>query len=158
MMQILYIKVEGGAPVNHPAFADNLIAAFGEIPSNWELFVRIEKPTPTLYQLLDSEDSVYTQVAGGWTDAWALREMSAEEKAAKQQEVKNAWAMRDQAANFIAWLFDEATNAFVPPIPRPATGNYRWSGAEANWKEAPGYPDTDDPYKFDFTQWVWVAV
>jgi len=157
-MHTLYIQIDAGVPVNHPAYEDNLIEAFGAIPANWEPFVRVERPVPTIYQLLDNQDPVYTKVAGIWTDVWSLRELTAAEKDAKQQAVKDAWATRDQAANFTAWLFDEATNAFVPPILRPATGNYRWSGADSNWREAPAIPETDGPHKFDFTQWVWVAV
>jgi len=157
-MHSLYIQVENDAAVNHPAYKDNLLKAFGAIPANWEPFVRVEKPVPTIYQFLDNQEPVYTKVAGLWTDVWPLLDLTGEEKTAKQQVVKDAWAMREQAANFVAWVFDEVTCRVLPPISRPATGNYRWSGADNNWREAPAMPETGGPYKFDFTQWIWVAV
>ena len=154
----LYIQTENGATVNHPAYKDNLIQAFGKIPSHWKPFVRVERPVPTLYQVIESEQPTYEKVDGIWTDVWLLRDLTIEEVAAKQQAVKDAWATRDQAVNWAAWIFDEVTCRFTPPIPRPEIGNYRWSGADNNWKEAPQLPETGGPYKFDFTQWVWVAV
>jgi len=156
-MHNLYIKVENGVIVSHPAYKDNLLQAFGAIPVNWEPFSRVEKPIPKVYQLLESPEPVYTKLAGIWTDVWLpCRDMTAEEKAVKQQVVKDAWAMRDQAANWAAWVFDEVTCTVLPPIPRPDAGEYRWSGADNNWKEAPAMPEGN--HKFDFTQWVWVAV
>jgi len=40
----LYIQVENGITKNHPAFEDNLIQAFGSVPQQWELFIRVEPP------------------------------------------------------------------------------------------------------------------
>ena len=48
----LYIQVENGQPINHPAFADNLTQAFGQIPNTWEPFYRIERPVPGVYEVL----------------------------------------------------------------------------------------------------------
>jgi len=159
-MNTLHIQVENGSTVNHPAFECNLIEAFGAIPANWEPFMRVEKPGPTLYQILDNQEPVYIKVAGVWTDVWSLREMTVTEKAARQQTAKDAWAIRDQAFNFTAWVLDVATCTFVPPIQRPVVADkiFRWSGADNNWREAPSMPETGGPYKFDFTQWTWVAV
>jgi len=156
----LYIETENGQPINHPAFEDNLMQAFGEIPANWETFTRVEKPAPTLYQILDNQEPVYIKVAGVWTDVWSLREMTVTERAARQQTAKDAWATRDQASNFTAWVLDVATCTFVPPIQRPVVADkiFRWFGADNNFKEAPLYPETGGPYKFNFTTWIWVAV
>jgi hypothetical protein len=88
-------------------------------------------------------------------------EMSAEEKAAKQQAVKDEWANHRQAANWSAWTFDEATCMFVPPIPRPDLIEGKivvWCGAENNWKETPAHPKDGKQYQFDFFAWVWVEV
>ena len=41
----LYIQTENGQPINHPAFEDNLIQAFGEVPAHWAPFNRIHQPT-----------------------------------------------------------------------------------------------------------------
>jgi hypothetical protein len=155
----LYIETENGQTKNHPAFEDNLLQAFGAIPDHWEPFTRVERPIPTVYQVLESDEPVYTKIDGIWTDVWALRDMTAEEKAAKQQAVRDAFNSRDQASNWSAWTLDEATCIMVPPIPRPDPVEGKivfWCGADANWKEAPSRPEGD--YKFDFIAWTWVAV
>jgi len=155
----LYIETENGATKNHPAFEDNLIQAFGAVPAHWEPFTRVERPTLGMYQKMDSNEPVYTKVDGVWTDVWAVREMTAEEKTAKQQAVITAFNTREQAENWSAWTLDEATGTMQPPIPRPEPVEGKlvfWSGADANWKETPTRPEGE--YKFDFIAWAWVAV
>ena len=154
----LYIKTENGQFKNHPAFEDNLIQAFGVIPEYWEPFIRVERPNG-IYQVLESEDVAYAKVDGVWTDVWSVREMTAEEKTAKQQAVITAFNTRDQASNWSAWTLDEATCTMQPPIPRPELVEGKlvfWCGADANWKETPARPEGN--YKFDFFAWDWVAV
>jgi hypothetical protein len=158
----LYIETENGQIKNHPAFEDNLMQAFGAIPAHWEPFTRIERPVPDIYQLLESDEAVYAKVDGVWTDVWALRNMTAEEKTAKQQAVITAFNTREQAENWSAWTLDEATCTMVPPIPRPEPDVAKleqriftfWCGADANWKDTPVRPEGD--YKFDFIAWQWV--
>jgi hypothetical protein len=78
----LYIETdENGNCKNHPALESNLMQAFGCIPPHWELFIRIPRPIPTLYQVLESNQPKYQKSNGIWTDIWALREMTDEEKA-----------------------------------------------------------------------------
>jgi hypothetical protein len=153
----LYIETENGAIKNHPAFEDNLIQAFGSVPAHWEPFTRVELPVPTVYQVLESNEPVYAKVDGVWTDVWALRDMTAEEKTTKQQAVRDAFAAREYASNWSAWTFDETTCTMQPPIPRPdpVEGvDIRWCGADNNWKEVPARPEGQ--YKFDFLAWQWV--
>lgn len=160
----LYIQVENGQTVNHPAFEDNLLQAFGNIPANWEPFVRVERPVPNVYEVLDSDEPVYEKVNSVWTDVWSLRQMTDEEKAAKQQAVRDAFNARQQAENWSAWTLDEASCAMVPPIPRPALDQAKleqrimtfWCGAENNWKDTPVCPEGE--YKFDFFAWEWVPI
>lgn len=157
----LYIEIENGVTKNHPAFEENLIQAFGEIPSNWEKFIRVEPPIPNIYQILDSEQSGYAKVNGVWTDVWSIREMTVEEKLSKQQAVIDAFNQRDQLSNWSAWTFDEATCTMIPPIPRPAIIDgviIFWCGADNNWKEAPNRPVDGNQYKFDFFAWQWIEV
>jgi hypothetical protein len=162
----LYIETENGVIKNHPAFEDNLIQAFGRIPDHWEQFVRVERPVPSVYKILDPQESVYTKVNGVWTDVWTLRDMTAQEKTAKQQAVIDRFNTREQASNWSAWTLDEATCIMVPPIPRPAedqakldAGIYTaWCGADNNWKDTPAHPVDDNQYKFDFLVWQWVQV
>ena len=154
----LYIETENGLSKNHPAFEDNLLQAFPAIPLNWERFVRVERPVPTMYQTFDSELPAYEKVDGVWTDVWSLRDMTAEEKAAKQQVVKDAWAVRPNAENFVAWIFNEDTCQFEPPIPRPTEGNYFWQGTTLSWIERPPYPTDGQTYKLDFATGTWILV
>ena len=160
----LFIETENGQTKNHPAFEDNLIQAFGEVPSHWEPFIRVERPIPGVYQILESDEPVYTKVDNVWTDVWSLRDMTAEEKSAKQQEVRDAFNNREQAENWSAWTLDEATCTMVPPIPRPEPDEDKisqgimtfWCGSENNWKDTPVRPEGN--YKFDFLAWEWVPI
>ena len=91
----LYIQIEDNSPVNHPALKDNLMRSFGTIPSNWEPFVRVERPLAgdeddeKKYLILDSPDPTYEKVDGVWADVWAVREMTDEEKAVKDEFLEN---------------------------------------------------------------------
>jgi hypothetical protein len=162
----LYIETENGQIKNHPAFEDNLIQAFGSVPAHWEPFTRVERPVPAVYQLLENQEAVYTKVNGTWTDVWSLRDMTAEEKTAKQQAIVTNFNSREYASNWSAWTFDEATCTMVSPIPRPEpdlakieAGIYTmWCGADNNWKEAPTRPVDNNQYKFDFLAWQWVQI
>ena len=162
----LYIETDSNAnPINHPAFEDNLLQAFGAIPAHWEPFNRVERPTLSIYQVLDSQESTYQKIDGVWTDVWSLRDMTSEEKSAKQQAVRDAFNTREQASNWSAWTLDEATCTMQPPIPRPDPDQTKldakiftyWCGAENNWKDTPTKP-TDGQYKFDFIAWTWVSI
>jgi len=160
----LYIETENGQIKNHPAYEDNLIQAFGSVPDHWELFVRVARPIPTVYQILENNQSVYGKVDGVWTDVWQLREMTIEEKTAKQQEVITNFSQRPYASNWSTWILDEATCTMVPPIPRPAPDLAKldagimtfWCGAENNWKDTPVRPEGE--YRFDFFAWQWVQI
>ena len=74
----LYIETENGQTKNHPASEDNLIQAFGLVPSDWEPFDRIERPVPGVYEVVPDQ-SIYQKVDGVWKDVWPLRPMTAEE-------------------------------------------------------------------------------
>jgi hypothetical protein len=160
----LYIEIENGQTKNHPALESNLLQVFGSIPAHWEPFTRIERPIPGVYQTMDSTEPVYAKVDSVWTDVWTVRDMTAEEKAIRQQATRDAFNIREQAENWSAWTLDEATCTMVPPIPRPAEDETKtaagimtfWCGAEANWKDTPVRPEGE--YNFDFIAWVWVAV
>jgi hypothetical protein len=162
----LYIETENGVTKNHPALEDNLIQAFGLIPAHWEPFARVERPAIDVYQVLENQEAVYAKVDGVWTDVWTVRDMTAEEKTAKQQAVLNVFNEREYALNWSAWTLDEATNTLVPPIPRPEKDQTKlnagimtyWCGADANWKDTPVRPADGNQYKFDFFAWEWVQV
>jgi len=159
----LYIETENGVTKNHPALEDNLLQAFGSIPEHWEPFIRVERPNG-VYQVLKSEEVVYSKVNGVWTDVWAVRDMTVEEKTAKQQSVITAFNNRVQAENWSAWTLDETICKMVSPIPRPEVDQAKldagiltmWCGAENNWKDAPVRPEGEN--KFDFIAWTWIAL
>lgn len=160
----LYIETENGVAKNHPALEDNLIQAFGTVPPQWEPFTRVDVSTLGPYRVLESDAPSYEKVNGGWTDVWVSREMTAEEKAAKQQSIRDAFNEREQSENWSAWTLDEATCVMVPPIPRPEVDQTKldaniftfWCGADANWKDSPVRPKGN--YNFDFLAWQWVEV
>jgi hypothetical protein len=111
-----------------------------------------------MYQTFDGPEPTYQKVGGVWTDVWALRDMTDAEKAAKQQFTKDTWAVRPNAENFSAWVFDEATNAYEPPIPRPTQGKHFWQGTTNSWQILPTRPDDGETYKFNFITGAWDAV
>jgi hypothetical protein len=154
----LYIETENGVTKNHPAFEDNLIQAFGGIPDHWEPFTRVAAPTLGVYEVLDSNVPTYSKVDGVWTDAWTKRDMTEEEKSAKQQIVHDAWAVRPNASNYTAWIFDEATCSYIPPIPRPTDRQVFWQGSTNSFVDLPPYPDDEKNYRLDFDSASWVLV
>ena len=132
----LYIQVENGNTVNHPALEDNLLQAFGRIPENWKPFVRVSSPNVGVYEVLESETPTYELVDEVWTDVWQKRNMTDEEKLQKQNEVKEIWNSRPNRENFSTWTFDEETCSYIAPIPKPLDGKqYYWDGSTEAWKE-----------------------
>lgn len=162
----LFIQIENGQSVNHPAFEGNLIQAFGSVPEHWEPFIRVEMPNLGIYQILESLQPSYQKINGVWTDVWPLRNMTQEEIAAKQQATKDQFFNRRQAENWSAWTLDEPTCTMVPPIPRPAVDESKltqgirtfWCGADNNWKDTPPYPQDSKQYQFDFFGWQWEEI
>lgn len=162
----LYIKIQDGQPINHPAYDENLIQAFGAVPEGWEPFVRVERPAIGNFEVLGSEEPAYKKVAGVWTDVWEVRPMTEQEKVAKRQIINAEIVSHPQGSNWAAWVADEATGKLKPPIPRPpkdvekeAVGIYTyWCGAENGWKDTPPKPVGEDEYIFNFIAWQWFKV
>lgn len=159
----LYIKVENGQVVSHPAYAHNLMQAFQMIPEGWEPFVRTNPPEITAAQKLNTDDPKYHKANGVWTDLWEITELTAEEKAAKKEQVISEFNNRKQAENWSAWVFDESLFYMVPPIPRPEPDQAKlsqniftfWCGADNNWRDTPPMPTEN--HRFDFLAWQWVV-
>jgi hypothetical protein len=127
----LYIQVENGQTVNHPAFEDNLLQAFGQIPSNWEPFIRVQRPVLGVYEVFETNQPTYQKIDGVWTDVWASRQMTQVEKQNKQQSIKDDWAND----GFASWIFSEEKCLFEPPIAYPSDGkSYRWDEPTTSWK------------------------
>ena len=156
----LYIQIENDQPINHPVFEDALMQAFGAIPTHWELFTHVERPVATVYQIFDSEEATYAKLNNVWTDVWAIRNMTNAEKAIKQQKVKDAWAALPSRDNFAAWMFDENTCMYEPPIPRPKNdAEYLWQGTTGSWVSRPVYPNINGKmYTLDYAAATWIEV
>jgi hypothetical protein len=156
----LYIQIDSNEnTINHPVFEDNLISAFGSVPSDWEPFIRVVKPIAGPYQVWEGDTVTYQKVNGVWTDVWALRDMTAEEKATRQQIEKDAWSALPNRDNFTAWTFDETTCRYVPPTPKPIDENkYFWQGTTNSWIILPPQPDDEKQYRLDFATATWVLV
>jgi hypothetical protein len=158
----LYIEIENGQAKNHPALEDNVLQVFGSIPDTWAPFTRVKRPEPGVYEVYDPDAPTYEQVNGVWMDVWTPRNMTAEEKTAKQQAVIASFNDRDQAENWSAWVLDEATCTMQPPIPKPALDQVKldqgiytfWCGADSAWKDSPVRPENS--VQFDFFAWQWL--
>lgn len=168
-----FIKLDNGIPFEHPIAEENFIQAFPNIdvdnlPSDFAEFKKEEKPVTGKYEIYDGV--TYELVNGICQECHVVHQMSPDEKIAKDEliEAKKAawkkgmeadWIKRDQASNFAAFVYDETTGSYQPPFLKPGNDKpYRWSGADNNWREASMMPTEGGPYKFDFTQWIWVEV
>jgi len=155
----LYIEVENGTPKNHPAFEENLIQAFGQIPEYWEPFVRVERPVLGEHEVFKDPEVTYEKIDGVWTDVFHVQEITQEEKiAAQQAKAKAVWASLPQRNNFSTWVFNEDTLKYDPPIPRPTDREVIWSGANNGWVDRPQHPNDGKTYKLDFYTSSWVEV
>lgn len=92
----LYIKVENGVAVNHPQDEKNLLEVYGEVPSGFEPFTKVEKPLygdeedeVNKYKKLTSEQPSYQQVDGVWTEVWNVIDMTESERTEKDNMLKN---------------------------------------------------------------------
>jgi len=165
----LFIRIKDGQPFEHPIFGDNFRQAFPDVdvdnlPPEFARFERIQRPELGPYEVMAAEASTYQLIDGVYKDVWATRTMTVEEKTVKQQAIITGFNSREQAENWSAWTFDEATCTMQPPIPRPAPDQTKldagiftmWCGADSNWKDTPTKPVDDNQYTFDFLAWQWV--
>jgi len=162
---MLYIiRIKDGAPFEHPIAVSNFIDAFptidvNNLPPEFAWFERVERPDLGVYEYFVSEEPTYELIDGIWKDVWHISNVSDERKLAMQQGVKDAWASLNNAENWTAWVFDEATCSFQPPTPKPDDGKkYIWHGLSTAWVEIPKRPDDGKSYKLDLTSVTWVEV
>jgi len=134
----LYIKLQDGNPIDHPMTHDNFVQAFPEIdtnnlPEDYIEFVRV--PYPTNLDLYEVYDGVHYEIIDGvCKDVHTVREMTDEERTAKQNQVKEDWAEN----GYPSWIFDERTCSFESPLgsPPPDGKAYVWDEATVSWVEA----------------------
>jgi len=142
----LYIQIVDGTPFQHPILESNLLDAFPGInlddeASGFAKFVRVEPPVLGPYE--KNQTVTYELVDGVYTDVYKCEQLTPEEKAAKQNKVKQAFAQ----SPFKSWIFDETLCIMKPPVEVPDTINtYRWNEEKIGW----------DLMKWDETKQEWV--
>ena len=132
----LYIRIKNGEPFEHPIFEDNFRAAFPDVdtdnlPPEFARFERVPRPLLGVYEVY--VDQSYQNVGGVYKDVHQTRDMTPEEIAAKQQEVRDTWAA---GPNWTSWTFDEETCLYYPPVEKPSDGLYNWDEATLSWVPA----------------------
>ncbi len=132
----LFIQIRDGQPHEHPIMGDNFREAFplvdiNNLPSNFAKFERVQQPNLGPYQTYLGV--TYEWIDGVVKDAHHVQEMTPQEKAAKQQATKDAWA---QGPNFASWEFDQERCAYISPTPYPDDGKrYTWNEPTTSWIE-----------------------
>ena len=132
----LFIRVKDGVAIDHPIMEDNFCQAFPHIDTNnlpieFSEFVRFEVPVLGVYEIY--EGTTYNKVGNVFQDVHHIRPMTAEEKTARQNSVKEAWTRTGFAPS---WIFYEDICQFAPPIPKPDDGKvYDWDESTLSWIE-----------------------
>tara|TARA_R110000822_G_scaffold196718_1_gene334657 strand:+ start:310 stop:714 length:405 start_codon:yes stop_codon:yes gene_type:complete len=130
----LFIQIRDGAPFEHPIQEDNFKFAFPQIdmnnlPEEFMDFERVDQKTE-LYEVFT--EMPYFIDTDNVVRNGTKRDMTAEEKAAKIQELKDHW----EIIGFPSWVFDETTGDFSAPLPYPDQDRkYRWNEDIVNWVE-----------------------
>lgn len=151
----LFIQVQNGQAHEHPILEPNFKDAFPSVnvdslPPEFARFIRVPQPTlgpyetnqRVSYQLVDGQTQTYT-------DFWETDSLTAEEITAKQQAVKDAWAIDP---NWSSWTFNETTCSYDPPVPQPDNpydSPYHWNEEALAWRNA------DETYQWNPTNLVW---
>ena len=132
----LYIQIKDGQPFEHPILGDNFREAFPDVDTNnlppeFASFTRIETPLAGAYEVYEGVE-YQLQEDGSYMDVHIIRDMTAEEKTAKQEAVKADW----EANGFGSWTFNEDTCSYDPPEPYPDDGKaYIWNEDITSWEE-----------------------
>ena len=123
----LYIEIEDNNPINHPISEDNLILAFGEIPTACVPFTRIDKPSIGRYEIYEGCNYVY--IDGVCSDFHVTRQMTQYEKDEYHNELI-------KLNPYPSWILDESIGLLEPPVPYPQDGKcYQWDEETISWIE-----------------------
>lgn len=131
----LYLRVENGLPIGHPIVESNLLEIYPSIDLENlpEDLVKFERVIAKLNVYEVYVNTTYEIVDGVWKDVHHIRPMTDEEKATRQNIVKQNWA---NTLNFSSWIFSEELCQFIPPIDMPNDGKYYlWNEEITNWVE-----------------------
>lgn len=132
----LYIRLKNGQPFEHPIYEDNFRQAFPQVDLNnlpeWVAkFTRVPVPEIGPYEVY--EGVTYQWVDGVVADVHVIRQMTPDEKLAKQNQAKSNWVI---FPNWASWTFNEELCRYESPTPRPDDGkDYRWDEPTVSWVE-----------------------
>lgn len=110
----LFIKINNGAPVDHPMLEDNFVQAFPDIdtsnlPKEFALFERVPKPLAGMYEVVEGPE--YKFVDGVVKDVWSVRPMTDEEVQSKNKLLTDSlYAYRDAVKLEAQQSLADATN------------------------------------------------
>lgn len=174
MAQRLYIKVDGeNNYIGNPSLESNLRMVFRDHdfeqgpPEGYMLFERVPCPVLGVYETFENtigEDLCaayadhnglsYEIVDGVYKDVWHTRDMTADEKLAKQTMVQSEFAAVNPT--WTSWTFNETICDMEPPTPCPTDGNiYEWSESTLSWVQ---YPTDGQNYNWDYDNETWVLL
>ncbi len=151
----LFIQVQNGQPYEHPIVELNFKEAFPSVnvdslPPEFARFIRVAKPDLGPYEINQRVSyGLVEGMAGTYTDIWECDRLTDEQIAAKQQAVKDAWAI---SPNWSSWTFNETTCEYDPPVarpPNPYLAPIHWNEEELAWRNA------DETYQWNPTNLVW---
>lgn len=131
----LFIRIVDGKPFEHPIIEGNFIQAFPDedidnLSENFAPFTRLQQPQAGPYEEFTGVEYI-SDDNGGFKDHFVFRQFTAEEIAAKQQQIKDEWVARD---GHPSWVFNETTCQYEAPIPYPTDGlKYVWDEPTLNW-------------------------
>ena len=113
---------------------ENFIQAFpnvdiNNLPDTFIEFVRVAPPNNlSPYEIYEGVH--YEIIDGVCTDVHTVRTMTVEEKQAKQDQVKSAWAEH----GYPSWVFNETTCVWEAPIEKPDNDKiYDWNEENTQW-------------------------
>ena len=172
-MERLFIKVDSNnTPINHPIWESNLRALLPEfnfdspfIPNGYKLFERVLAPPIGIYEKFKEEigediaiafphnglEYKYFPDEDKVKDVWHVRDLTDDEKKAKQDIVKDLW----EVEGYPSWIWNEAKCQYEPPKDHPSNGKlYEWKESTQEWIEYPR--EYDNAYAWDRSKEEWV--
>ena len=127
----LFIKVEDGRPVNHPATEENLRMLYEDFdpenpPEPFEKFARRQPAAITKWQKV--ERLPYEKIDGVWTDVFNVIDFTEAEIEIWKYERRKQFIFSD------TWEWNDEKGEWEPPVPYPADGKpYLWDNEQKNW-------------------------
>jgi hypothetical protein len=130
----LFIQIKDGQPVDHPVYDFNLVQVYGQIPTNYVAFNRVQQPAELLTSPFQTAQSSYALSSDGvtWEDVWTAVEMSADEKSALIASTQ----ANPPGPNV---TLDTTTLTWNPNTSKPSDGQkYYWDWAQGIWVQQQG--------------------